>query len=115
MLCVGTDITALRQNQRSLRQDRDLALRAAQTDELTGTSNRRFVFARLADHTENVDKDIEPPFCVSIIDIDLFKGVNDRFGHQGGDAVLRDFVKLAHSTIRRPDYFGVSAAKSSCS
>jgi len=106
MLCVGTDITALRQNQRSLRQDRDIALRAAQTDELTGTANRRFVFTKLAVQIENVEKGIESPFGLCVMDIDFFKGINDRFGHQGGDTVLRDFVKIAHSTIRRSDTFG---------
>lgn len=106
MLCVGSDITALRQNQRSLRQDRDIAQRAAQTDELTGTANRRFVFANLDAQMEKVQKGIEGPFGLCVIDIDFFKTINDRFGHQGGDMVLRDFVKIAHSTIRRSDCFG---------
>lgn len=106
MLCVGSDITALRQNQRSLRQDRDIAQRAAQTDELTGTANRRFVFANLDAQMEKVQKGAEGPFGLCVIDIDFFKAINDRFGHQGGDTVLRDFVKIAHSTIRRADCFG---------
>lgn len=106
MLCVGSDITALRQNQRSLRQDRDIAQRAAQTDELTGTANRRFVFANLDAQMEKVQKGAEGPFGLCVIDIDFFKVINDRFGHQGGDTVLRDFVKIAHSTIRRADCFG---------
>ncbi|SCX24490.1 Stalked cell differentiation-controlling protein [Agrobacterium sp. DSM 25558] len=107
MLCVGSDITELKQqNQRSLRQDRDLAMRAAQTDELTGTANRRFVFAKLGVQIDNVQKGIESPFGLCVMDIDFFKGINDRFGHQGGDVVLRDFVKIAHSTIRRSDCFG---------
>lgn len=106
MLCVGSDITALRQNQRSLRQDRDIALRAAQTDELTGTANRRFVFAKLDVQIEKVRNGTECPFGLCVMDIDLFKTINDRFGHQGGDTVLRDFVKIAHSTIRRSDCFG---------
>lgn len=106
MLCVGSDITELRQNQRSLRQDRDIAMRAAQTDELTGTANRRFVFTKLALQIENVQKGLEGSFGLCVMDIDFFKGINDRFGHQGGDTVLRDFVKIAHSTIRRSDCFG---------
>lgn len=106
MLCVGTDITKLRQNQRSLRQDRDIAMRAAQTDELTGTANRRFVFAKLDAHIATVQSGLEPPFGLCVMDIDFFKAINDRFGHQGGDTVLRDFVKIAHETIRRSDTFG---------
>lgn len=106
MLCVATDITTLSQNHRSLRQDRDIALRAAQTDELTGTSNRRFVFAKLASQIENVQNGTECAFGLCVIDMDFFKHINDRFGHQGGDRVLRDFVKIAHASIRRSDCFG---------
>ncbi len=41
MLCIASDITALRADDRTVRQDRDRAIRAAETDELTGVSNRR--------------------------------------------------------------------------
>lgn len=106
MLCVASDVTELRQGYRTLRQDRDLAVRASQTDELTGTANRRFVFAKLALQVERVAKGLETPFCLCTLDIDFFKQINDRFGHKCGDAVLRDFVGIAHSVIRRVDCFG---------
>lgn len=106
MLCIASDVTELRQGYRALRQDRDLAVRASQTDELTGTANRRFVFAKLALQVERVGKGLEAPFCLCTLDIDFFKKINDRFGHKCGDAVLRDFVGIAHSVIRRVDFFG---------
>lgn len=106
MLCIASDVTELRQGYRALRQDRDLAVRASQTDELTGTANRRFVFAKLALQVERVGKGLEAPFCLCTLDIDFFKQINDRFGHTCGDAVLRDFVGIAHSVIRRVDFFG---------
>ncbi|ANV26793.1 MULTISPECIES: GGDEF domain-containing protein [Agrobacterium] len=106
MLCVASDVTELRQGYRTLRQDRDLAVRASQTDELTGTANRRFVFAKLALQVEQVSKGLEASFCLCTLDIDFFKQINDRFGHKCGDAVLRDFVGVAHSVIRRVDCFG---------
>ncbi|MBP8938351.1 MAG: diguanylate cyclase, partial [Agrobacterium sp.] len=64
MLCIASDVTELRQGYRALRQDRDLAVRASQTDELTGTANRRFVFAKLALQVERVGKGLEAPFCL---------------------------------------------------
>lgn len=106
MLCVASDVTELRKGYRTLRQDRDLAVRASQTDELTGTANRRFVFAKLTLQVERVAKGLETPFCLCALDIDFFKQINDRFGHKCGDAVLRDFVAIAHSVIRRVDCFG---------
>lgn len=71
MLCVASDVTELRQGYRTLRQDRDLAVRASQTDELTGTANRRFVFAKLALQVEQVSKGLEASFCLCTLDIDF--------------------------------------------
>ncbi len=106
MLCIASDITQLRPDDRRLRQDRDLALRASQTDELTGVANRRFIMARLE---ALVSRHLMPDGvsgCVAVLDIDHFKAINDRYGHQSGDEVLLDFARHAHSFVRRLDCFG---------
>jgi diguanylate cyclase (GGDEF)-like protein len=106
MLYIASEITDLRPDERLLRQDRDLALRAAQTDELTSTANRRFVFGRLEALLLTTAATPGSELSVCVFDIDLFKGINDRFGHQGGDMVLRHFVNLVHQHIGRTDCFG---------
>jgi diguanylate cyclase (GGDEF)-like protein len=106
MLCVATDVTGLKAETRTVRQDRDLAIKASYTDELTGVANRRFVTARIEDMLQP-QKDDEPPHgCLCVLDIDHFKSINDQFGHQIGDVVLRDFAKRIHSLVRRTDCFG---------
>lgn len=104
MLCIASDITSLRVHGRTVRQDRDQAIKASYTDELTGVANRRFVMARVDDmltaarHGNNG--------CLAVFDIDNFKHINDRLGHHAGDVVLRDFAHRIHQNVRRSDCFG---------
>ncbi|CAH1661250.1 GGDEF domain-containing protein [Hyphomicrobiales bacterium] len=106
MLCIASEITDLRREERLLRQDLDLAMRAAQTDELTSTANRRFVFGRLEALINAAALIPDSALSICLFDIDLFKSINDRFGHQAGDMVLRHFTNLVHRVIRRTDCFG---------
>lgn len=105
MLCIASDISHIRADERAVRQDRDLAIKASYTDDLTGVANRRFLTARieqiLADH-----RTIGRLGCLAVIDLDNFKLVNDRFGHQMGDLVLQDFANLIQGQLRRSDSFG---------
>lgn len=106
MLCIASDISHIRADERAVRQDRDLAIKASYTDDLTGVANRRFLTARieqiLADHRIIGDH----AGCLAIIDLDNFKLVNDRFGHQTGDAILQDFAHQIQGQLRRADSFG---------
>lgn len=105
MLCVAFDITALRTSERSLRQARDGALRAAQTDALTGISNRAHILQQLDRRLDQL-RTAGQPCGVVMLDLDHFKRVNDTHGHHAGDLVLTHFARLVSSTLRREDGFG---------
>ncbi len=69
--------------------------REAQTDPLTELANRR-TFSRALDT-------LQPGDAVVIVDLDHFKTVNDRFGHDVGDETLRDFARLLQVVARQVD------------
>ncbi|MBB3352600.1 GGDEF domain-containing protein [Rhizobium lentis] len=104
MLCIASDITRLKVHGRTVRQDRDQAIKASYTDELTGVANRRFVMARVEDMLEAARHGSSG--CLAVFDIDNFKRINDRLGHHAGDLVLRDFAHRIHQNVRRNDCFG---------
>ncbi|MBX4940538.1 sensor domain-containing diguanylate cyclase [Rhizobium binae] len=104
MLCIASDITRLKVHGRTVRQDRDQAIKASYTDELTGVANRRFVMARVEDMLAAVR--LGSSGCLAVFDIDNFKHINDRLGHHAGDLVLRDFAHRIHQNVRRNDCFG---------
>jgi diguanylate cyclase (GGDEF)-like protein len=104
MLCIASDITSLRAHGRTVRQDRDQAIKASYTDELTGVANRRFVMARVDDMLAAAEHGNNG--CLAVFDIDNFKHINDRLGHHAGDVVLRDFAHRIHQNVRRNDCFG---------
>ena len=100
VLCLGSDITALRQDGRALRQVHAKAVVAANADVLTGLSNRRHGLQLLQD---GLTQSASWPLCVAMLDLDHFKQFNDDFGHAGGDRVLCDFARQMQATIRRED------------
>lgn len=72
-------------------------------DDLTRIHNRRYFNERLLDELERVNRYPKAPISLIMIDIDLFKLVNDNHGHQKGDAVLVWFASLLTAKLRRSD------------
>lgn len=82
------------------RQLKQLAI----TDELTGLFNRRHFLTRLRHEWELLLRSPNPtPLSLIILDLDYFKEVNDRFGHQVGDRVLAETAHRLLTTARKAD------------
>lgn len=74
-------------------------------DELTRLYNRRYLSDAL--ETEmNRARRYNQPLTVCLFDLDRFKDLNDRFGHDAGDAVLVSVAESLHQTVRSPDVAG---------
>lgn len=76
--------------------------RLASTDPLTGLPNRRYFFDRAESILASSGRPVEA-LSVVMVDIDHFKNVNDRFGHAGGDAVLRETAGRLQRAVRAGD------------
>jgi len=82
-----------------------LVQRQATTDDLTGLVNRRRFIEALDSEIVRADT-FRSPLSVVLGDLDHFKLVNDRFGHQTGDEVLRQFAELVREHLRDVDVPG---------
>jgi two-component system, cell cycle response regulator len=78
------------------------AMELAITDPLTGLYNRRYLQLHLKSLIARAITD-EKPICVLLFDIDHFKGVNDTYGHDVGDEVLKDFSDRLRRGVRGID------------
>jgi diguanylate cyclase (GGDEF)-like protein/PAS domain S-box-containing protein len=74
----------------------------AVTDPLTGAFNRRYFLDKLHREMNRSDR-YAAPLSLIMLDIDHFKAVNDRFGHETGDQMLRGLVELIRKRIRASD------------
>lgn len=79
--------------------------REAHLDYLTGITNRRY-FMELAERELSRAKRHDTPLNILMMDIDLFKVVNDNYGHKSGDIVLQKLSELCQDILRKEDLFG---------
>ncbi len=79
--------------------------RAAVTDSLTGLLNRRGFDERLREEIARAERS-GLPFAVVLTDCDDLKRINDRFGHERGDAVLQAIARLLRNGKRLSDIAG---------
>lgn len=83
----------------------DTLLRISLTDMLTEVDNRRCLEERLHEMWEHSIR-LHEPISLVMCDIDKFKMVNDNYGHQAGDSVLREFAQLLKGEARTIDRVG---------
>jgi diguanylate cyclase (GGDEF)-like protein len=98
MLGVIQDITEQKQLQNQLEEQ-------ANTDSLTGCESRRYFL-------ENAEKEFlrirryGGEMSMLMLDLDHFKNINDRYGHQVGDTTLKKLVAICHELLREVDVIG---------
>ncbi len=86
--------------EQSLREAKDKIQQLSITDPLVGTFNCRYLNDQLIHEVEHARRYARPLAAV-MADLDFFKKINDDYGHQVGDDVLRRFVDLAKLSIRQ--------------
>ena len=91
--------------QRDLLEAETKLKQLANTDDLTGLYNKRHFDAMVADEIRR-SRRYEQPLSMIIFDLDRFKEINDRYGHAGGDKVLKDIAHLCRRRMRTNDILG---------
>lgn len=91
--------------QSGLRELTEALKEAALRDPLTGLGNRRFLMERLKEETGRAARS-GSPYALAILDVDCFKTINDRYGHEAGDQALTRIAEAISQGRREYDICG---------
>jgi diguanylate cyclase (GGDEF)-like protein/PAS domain S-box-containing protein len=93
------------QSEKAFQTHLDQLKKEASEDVLTGVANRKYMQAIIESKIREY-KTVGVPFGLSFIDIDDFKRINDTYGHEIGDEILKLLVKTVGSSLRKHDRIG---------
>ena len=96
---------ALEEREKELLDANERLTHMSQTDALTGLDNRRHLNERI-DEMFSHAKRLSEPFSLVMCDLDKFKSVNDTYGHQAGDEVLKQLAAILKDEAREIDRVG---------
>ncbi|ALF47256.1 GGDEF domain-containing response regulator [Campylobacter concisus] len=74
----------------------------ANRDFLTGVYNRRFFYSDVEEYIQAAEETNEP-YAFAMIDVDYFKKINDTYGHDGGDRILKSIAKILNDNTKGSD------------
>ncbi len=100
----GISLLQLTAELQSMRAELDATIRLASHDALTGLPNRRTITERLADAVDQSSG--EGGVAAMFIDVDRFKVINDLYGHEVGDRVLREVAERVRDALGDDDEVG---------
>ncbi len=97
---LSQEYTKSREQNKQLEETNIFLRQLVVTDSLTGVSNRRYLLERLEEEFLEAQRR-KRHISMLMIDIDFFKDVNDKYGHQCGDYVLAEFAGILRKNVRR--------------
>src|SRR3954462_11606720 len=96
---------ALEEREKELLEVNERLRYMSQTDGLTGLDNRRHLNERIDEMFQHAQR-LSEPFSLVMCDLDKFKSVNDTYGHQAGDEVLKQLAAILKDEAREIDRVG---------
>ncbi len=96
---------ALEEREKELLEMNERLRFMSQTDALTGLDNRRYLNERIDEMFQHAQR-LNEPFSLVMCDLDKFKSVNDTYGHQAGDEVLKQLAAILKEEAREIDRVG---------
>lgn len=105
IILIINDITVLKKCEEKLILDKQIAEERATTDYLTDIMNRRAFMERFSEELHRAKRE-KTPVSIIMADIDRFKRINDTYGHQMGDMVLKAFARCLKKACRPYDFIG---------
>lgn len=100
--CMDVDVTDRVETEKNLNEIKDKLESLALKDALTEIYNFRYFRERLAAEFERAKRSLSP-ISVMMIDLDYFKSINDTYGHQFGDKILKQVARILKTELRTND------------